>query len=74
MPSFKNDARYEAALARAFREAMLASNIAADLGYYGDADDLIEIAMQLRRLLEDHLRRGRKLRTTLTSSAYPSPD
>ncbi|MBA0084863.1 MAG: hypothetical protein HRJ53_07700, partial [Acidobacteria bacterium Pan2503] len=46
----------------------------ADLGYYGDADDLIEIAMQLRRLLEDHLRRGRKLRTTLTSSAYPSPD
>lgn len=65
-------ARYEHSLGLSFEHIFRASNLAADLGYYGDSEDLVAIATELRRILEAHLKRDGRLRTTVGHGAYPN--
>jgi hypothetical protein len=49
-------AAYEATLARAAKHVMFAQSFAEELGCFGEMDDLLQMQLMLRQMLEDCLK------------------
>jgi hypothetical protein len=56
-----------------FLHCVRAANIAADNGYHGAYDDLMDLAIELARVERSFEKSDGKLRTRPGNSAYPSP-